>query len=114
MCMILPRGWTCGPLTGAALNRWLWPVHSIVLKALTELSTFFRESSEDSIFIEKILKHASAVQAKQNSSQVSLFGEDSEVQIPDIPLPECVPWSKTTTTKIRKRCNGFLHLWPSP
>lgn len=68
---------------------------------------FFRENSEDSIFIEKILKHAASVQEKENSAQVSLFGGESEIQIPDIPLPECEPWGKLKQLKSERDVTGF-------
>jgi DNA polymerase-3 subunit alpha len=44
------------------------------------------------MFIEKVLKDASKYQESQNSSQVSLFGEASDVQIPEPSVPPCEDW----------------------
>ncbi len=68
---------------------------------------FYRENTDDVIFIEKIVKHAATYQEKMNSSQVSLFGEDTDVQVLDIPLPACDPWSKIQQLKFEKEVTGF-------
>lgn len=68
---------------------------------------FHRETSDDSIFIEKIIKHALNFQEKQNSAQVSLFGEETDIDIPDIELPGCQPWSKVEQLKNEKEVTGF-------
>ena len=44
------------------------------------------------MFIEKVLKYAAKYQESQNSSQVSLFGESSDVQIPEPVVPPCDDW----------------------
>ncbi|MEN8138286.1 MAG: DNA polymerase III subunit alpha [Bacteroidota bacterium] len=43
-------------------------------------------------FIAKAMKFGSAYQQSKDSSQVSLFGEESEVQIPEPIIPQCEPW----------------------
>jgi len=68
---------------------------------------FYRENSDDSIFLEKIIKHAGKFQEKQNSSQVSLFGDDEDVNIPDIVMPACEPWSKIQQLRNEKEVTGF-------
>jgi DNA polymerase III subunit alpha len=68
---------------------------------------FHRDGSEDTIFLEKVIKHASSYQSKQNASQVSLFGDETEVQIPDVELPTCEPWSKLEQLKNEKQVTGF-------
>ena len=68
---------------------------------------FYRENTEDSIFLEKIVKYANEFQIQQNSAQVSLFGESQEVQIVDPTLPECAPWSKIDQLKNEKDVTGF-------
>ena len=68
---------------------------------------FHRESIDDSIFLEKVIKHAATYQEKQNSSQVSLFGGDTEESIPDIELPVCDPWSKIQQLKNEREVTGF-------
>jgi DNA polymerase-3 subunit alpha len=43
--------------------------------------------------IEKILRFGSRYQENQNSAQVSLFGESSNVQLPEPEIPNCNPWN---------------------
>ena len=44
------------------------------------------------MFIEKVLKYAAKYQESQNSSQVSLFGDGSDIQIPEPVVPPCDDW----------------------
>ena len=68
---------------------------------------FYRENTEDTIFLEKILKHASNFQQQQNSSQVSLFGEMAEIEVKDPEMPKCDPWTKLEQLKNEKDVTGF-------
>ncbi len=68
---------------------------------------FYRENTEDSIFLEKVVKYANEYQIQQNSSQVSLFGDSDEVQMVDPSLPECTPWTKLEQLKNEKDVTGF-------
>jgi len=68
---------------------------------------FYRENTEDSIFLEKILKHAADYQQQQNSSQVSLFGDAEEIEIKDPEMPVCDPWTKLEQLKNEKEVTGF-------
>jgi DNA polymerase-3 subunit alpha len=68
---------------------------------------FYRENSEDSIFLEKIIKWGSTYQEKQNSMQVSLFGDSDEIEVKDPDLPQCDPWTKLEQLKHEKDITGF-------
>ncbi len=68
---------------------------------------FFRENSEDTIFLEKVVKFANDFQIQQNSAQVSLFGDASEVEIKDPEMPKCDPWTKIEQLKNEKEVTGF-------
>ncbi|MCD4789128.1 MAG: DNA polymerase III subunit alpha [Bacteroidales bacterium] len=68
---------------------------------------FYREHSEDTIFLEKIVKHAANFQQQQNSSQVSLFGDMEEIEVKDPELPKCDPWTKLEQLKNEKEITGF-------
>lgn len=68
---------------------------------------FHRENSEDTIFLEKIVKHANEFQLQQNSSQVSLFGDAEEVEVKDPELPQIDPWTKLEQLKNEKDVTGF-------
>jgi len=68
---------------------------------------FYREHSEDTIFLEKIVKHAANFQQQQNSSQVSLFENMEEIEVKDPELPKCNPWTKLEQLKNEKEITGF-------
>ncbi len=61
---------------------------------------FYMDSSENISFLEKAMRYGAKSQENENSSQVSLFGEASEVQIPEPVVPPCEEW--TTMEKLAK------------
>ncbi|MFZ4522452.1 MAG: DNA polymerase III subunit alpha [Bacteroidales bacterium] len=68
---------------------------------------FFQENSDDMVFLEKIIRHATDYHARKDSIQQSLFGEAEEVHFKEITLPECRPWSKLEQLKYEKEVTGF-------
>lgn len=58
----------------------------------THRAQYFYNDGDGITFLEKTIKYAHKFQDNQNSSQVSLFGESSEVQFPEPELPPCEPW----------------------
>ncbi len=68
---------------------------------------FYQENSDDQIFLEKIIRHATEYHARKDSMQQSLFGEAEEVQLKELSLPECRPWSKLEQLKFEKEITGF-------
>lgn len=75
---------------------------------------FFHQNDEsEQTFIEKVLKYASRYQENKNSAQVSLFGDASEVQIPEPEVPPCELWHNMKTLKAEKEVVGlFLSAHP--
>ncbi|WP_116789710.1 DNA polymerase III subunit alpha [Flavobacterium psychrotrophum] len=61
---------------------------------------FYMDASENISFLEKAVRYGSKFQENENSSQVSLFGEASEVQIPEPVVPPCEEW--TTMEKLAR------------
>ncbi len=53
---------------------------------------YFYDSGDGITFLEKAVKYANKYQENENSSQVSLFGETSDVQIPEPVVPPCDEW----------------------
>jgi DNA polymerase-3 subunit alpha len=53
------------------------------------------------------MRFAAKYQERQNSQQVSLFGDDDMVETSDPPMPECKPWSKIEQLKMEKEVTGF-------
>ncbi len=68
---------------------------------------FFQENSDDLVFLEKIIRHATDYHARKDSIQQSLFGEAEEIHFKEITLPECRPWSKLEQLKFEKDVTGF-------
>ena len=58
----------------------------------THRGQYFHEEGDGITFLEKAMKYGSKYQESENSSQVSLFGESSEVQIPEPIVPPCEEW----------------------
>ncbi len=61
---------------------------------------YFYDDGDGIPFFEKVLKYAARFKENENSAQVSLFGEASEVQIPEPEVPQCDEWG--TMEKLAK------------
>jgi len=66
----------------------------------THRAQYFHEEGDQITFLEKAIKYGAKYQENENSSQVSLFGDASEVQIPEPLVPPCEEWS--TMEKLAK------------
>lgn len=69
---------------------------------------FARESSEDTTFLEKLIRFGGSFQNMQQSSQQSLFGDLGPVEVPDLKLPDCHPWSNIEKLKREKAIASFF------
>ena len=58
----------------------------------THRAQYFHDTGDGITFLEKTIKYANRYQENENSSQVSLFGESSDVQIPEPEVPPCEEW----------------------
>ncbi len=59
----------------------------------THRAQYFHIEGEGITFLEKAMRYGSKFQENENSSQVSLFGEASDVQIAEPVVPPCEEWS---------------------
>ncbi|MGC4040567.1 MAG: DNA polymerase III subunit alpha [Flavobacterium sp.] len=66
----------------------------------THRAQYFHVEGEGITFLEKAMRYGSKFQENENSSQVSLFGESSDVQIAEPIVPPCDEWS--TMEKLAK------------
>jgi DNA polymerase-3 subunit alpha len=66
----------------------------------THRAQYFHDDGDGITFLEKVIKYGAKFQESENSSQVSLFGEASEVQIPEPVVPPCEEWG--TMEKLRQ------------
>jgi DNA polymerase-3 subunit alpha len=66
----------------------------------TTRAQYFHDDGDGITFYEKAIRYGSKFQENENSSQVSLFGDTSEVQIAEPIVPPCEDWS--TMEKLAK------------
>ena len=67
---------------------------------------YLQPDGDGVVFIEKVLRYAARYQETQNSSQVSLFGDSSEVQIPEPEVPPCEEWGAMKKLKQEREVVG--------
>ncbi|MDC8001510.1 DNA polymerase III subunit alpha [Aequorivita todarodis] len=72
----------------------------------THRAQYLHDDGDGVMFIEKVLRYAAKYQETQNSSQVSLFGDASEVQIPEPEVPPCEEWGTMKKLKQEKEVVG--------
>ncbi len=58
----------------------------------THRAQYFVQDEKSQTFLEKALRFGNKFQENRNSSQVSLFGEASEVELPEPIIPDCETW----------------------
>jgi DNA polymerase-3 subunit alpha len=68
---------------------------------------FHQEPGESTAFLEKAMRYAAQVKANENSAQLSLFGDSSEVDMPEPPLPNVDPWTSMETLRREKEINSI-------
>lgn len=73
----------------------------------THRAQYFYQESNGISSLEKALKYGAKFQENQNSAQVSLFGDTSEVQIPEPVVPPCEPWGAMENLRREKEVVGI-------
>ncbi|HET8753600.1 MAG TPA: DNA polymerase III subunit alpha, partial [Salinimicrobium sp.] len=68
---------------------------------------YFHDEGDAVTFLEKVVKYAAKYQENENSAQVSLFGDASEVQIPEPIVPPCEEWGTMEKLKREKEVVGI-------
>ena len=58
----------------------------------THRAQYFADEGDGITFLEKAMKYGAKHQENENSAQVSLFGESSDVQIAEPQVPPCEEW----------------------
>jgi len=72
----------------------------------THRAQYLHDEGDGVMFLEKVLRYANKYQETENSSQVSLFGDASEVQIPEPEVPPCEEWGTMKKLKLEKEVVG--------
>ncbi len=68
---------------------------------------YFNPGKDDVAFLEKAIKFGSLFQDSENSAQASLFGGESEVQIPEPEIPACLEWGRMEKLSKEKEVVGI-------
>ena len=73
----------------------------------THRAQYYIVDEKGSNFLEKALKFGHKYKESQNSSQVSLFGEASEIQFPEPDIPSCEKWGTMELLAKEKEVTGM-------
>ncbi|PKP25291.1 MAG: DNA polymerase III subunit alpha [Bacteroidetes bacterium HGW-Bacteroidetes-2] len=73
----------------------------------THRAQYLHDEGDGVLFLEKVLRYAARYQENENSSQVSLFGDASDVQIPEPLVPPCEEWGTMKKLKLEKEVIGI-------
>ncbi len=73
----------------------------------THRAQYFHDDGDGITFLEKAIRYGAKFQENENSSQVSLFGDASEVKIPEPLVPPCSEWSTMEKLKREKEVVGI-------
>jgi len=68
---------------------------------------FFTEDKSGRLFLETVTKYGAKFQENKNSSQVSMFGGDSEVDVPEPTPPQAEEWPSLTKLSKEKEVVGI-------
>ncbi|PJB11884.1 MAG: DNA polymerase III subunit alpha [Flavobacteriales bacterium CG_4_9_14_3_um_filter_40_17] len=73
----------------------------------THRAQYFHDEGDGVVFLEKALRYGAKFQENENASQISLFGESSDVVLPEPQVPPCEAWSTMEKLKREKEVVGI-------
>ena len=68
---------------------------------------YFHPDADGVPFIDKVVKYGMKYQESKNSAQLSLFGGNSEVDVPEPTVPACESWGNLKQLKLEKEVVGI-------
>jgi len=68
---------------------------------------YFKEDSNKRTFLENLVKFGSSFKEDENSAQVSMFGGDSGVEMPEPEIPKCEEWGSWQKLSKEKEVVGI-------
>ena len=68
---------------------------------------YFSQLGDERTFLERAMKYAQTLKAQEESAQVSLFGGEQEVSLPEPSLPEVPEWPRLMLLGKEKEVNGI-------
>ncbi len=69
---------------------------------------FFTEDKNQRTFLENLMKYGANFQENSNSSQVSMFGESSGIDMPEPEIPKCEEWGSIYKLNREKEVIGIF------
>lgn len=69
---------------------------------------YFKEDSSGKTFLENVMRFGSGFQDSENSSQVSMFGEDTGTKLPEPIIPSSEPWGNIYALNKEKEVIGMF------
>ncbi|MFL2604039.1 MAG: DNA polymerase III subunit alpha [Flavobacteriaceae bacterium] len=73
----------------------------------THRAQYLNSDGDGITFLEKIMRFGAKFQEHLNSSQISLFGEETDNSYQDLTIPHCEPWSNLIRLKKEKEVVGI-------
>ncbi len=73
----------------------------------THRAQYFALDEKGQTFLERAIRYGNRYQENENSSQVSLFGESSDIQFPEPEIPDCEPWGTMELLSKEKEVVGI-------
>lgn len=70
-------------------------------------AVYFYKNGDEQSFLEKAARFAQKLRVQENSAQVSLFGESSDVQLPEPEIPQVEEWPRLTMLNKEREVNGI-------
>lgn len=68
---------------------------------------YFYSANGETIFLERAIKYGANYQEQENSAQSSLFGGESDIQIPEPEVPKCEEWGRLEKLSKEKEVIGI-------
>ena len=68
---------------------------------------YFQDKGDGVSFLEKVIRYGANYQKHQNSSQVSMFGDENGMSLSEPEMPDCEPWGKLHELKQEKEVVGI-------
>ena len=70
-------------------------------------SQYFQQTTDESNYLEKIIRSAAKLKENEQAAQISLFGDDPMAQISEPEIPRCEPWPTMELLRKEKEVVGI-------
>jgi DNA-directed DNA polymerase III (polc) len=70
-------------------------------------SQYFQQTTDESNYLEKIIRSAVKLKENEQAAQISLFGDDPMAQISEPEIPQCEPWPTMELLRKEKEVVGI-------